>query len=59
MTRTDLCANKPQSVLVIFEPPCITGLVEQLIVPQMVRKFNTFYGTQRLNYHVHMNHHVS
>jgi hypothetical protein len=23
MTRTDLCVNKPQSVPVIFEPPCI------------------------------------
>ena len=24
MTGTDLCVNKPQSVPVIFEPPCIT-----------------------------------
>ena len=23
MTGTDLCVNKPQSVPVIFEPPCI------------------------------------
>jgi hypothetical protein len=23
MTRTDLCVNKPQSVPVIFEPPCV------------------------------------
>jgi hypothetical protein len=23
MTRTGLCVNKPQSVPVIFEPPCI------------------------------------
>jgi hypothetical protein len=25
MTGTDLCVNKPQSVPVIFEPPCIYG----------------------------------
>jgi len=25
MTGTDLCVNKPQSVPVIFEPPCIFG----------------------------------
>jgi len=25
MTGTDLCVNKPQSVPVIFEPPCING----------------------------------
>jgi len=23
MTGTDLCVNKPQSVPVIFEPPCV------------------------------------
>jgi len=41
MTGTDLCVNKPQSVLVIFEPPCtlhnqrqnenITGMKYSLI----------------------------
>jgi len=24
MTGTDLCVNKPQSIPVIFEPPCIS-----------------------------------
>jgi hypothetical protein len=28
MTGTDLCVNKPQSVPVIFEPPCITQTLE-------------------------------
>jgi len=32
MTRTDLCVNKPQSVPVIFEPPCIKILfIHQLM----------------------------
>jgi len=31
MTGTDLCVNKPQSVPVIFEPPCT------LIVPRYLR----------------------
>jgi len=26
MTGTDLCVNKPQSVPVIFEPPCIKNV---------------------------------
>ena len=26
MTGTDLCVNKPQSVPVIFQPPCIMKL---------------------------------
>ena len=26
MTGTGLCVNKPQSVPVIFEPPCINAL---------------------------------
>ena len=32
MTGTDLCVNKPQSVLVIFEPPSIIINVRCLIV---------------------------
>ena len=27
MTGTDLCANKPVTVPVIFEPPCIYPLI--------------------------------
>ena len=41
MTGTDLCVNKPQSVPVIFEPPCIKSLIFAFSfvcdVPYMVR----------------------
>jgi hypothetical protein len=29
MTGTDLCVNKPQSVPVMFEPPCINDGIEK------------------------------
>jgi len=31
MTGTDLCVNKPQSVPVIFEPPCILLLITKYV----------------------------
>ena len=32
MTGTDLCVNKPFTVPVIFEPPCITDVIELMDV---------------------------
>jgi len=32
MTGTDLCVNKPQSVPVIFEPPCTNMIYYSYIV---------------------------
>jgi len=31
MTGTDLCVNKPQSVPVIFEPPCIISAIYNVV----------------------------
>jgi len=36
MTGTDLCVNKPQSVPVIFEPPCIYVLCNIVIFSSLV-----------------------
>jgi len=36
MTGTDLCVNKPQSVPVIFEPPCINTLHKEMIMMMMI-----------------------
>ena len=41
MTGTDLCVNKPQSVPVIFEPPCILDMTKQRITALNLLKFTS------------------
>ena len=59
MTGTDLCVNKPQSVLVIFEPPCtlhnqrqnenITGMKYSLIFKVQQSQFQIKLETVKVN----------
>jgi len=53
MTGTDLCVNKPHSVPVIFEPPCISACLS-LAAPRLAGKYSVYisvYNTIQVLHH--------